>query len=173
MYERPEITVSQKAKLAAYLDEVCSSHMHKMYVAIAGTILFLIPGIIVLAEFIIGADKGFDASYFRENGYFLAWIVSVGALVYLFLTGYQRKFGKNSLVNRVRRGEYTCEYIIIAQISDIQGKPPYLLLDTLGNQYVVPNYLECKQMRIGMRAVGLYVDDICLAMLDPALIPQM
>lgn len=164
MYERPEITETQKQKLIEYLDEARSKHMHMMYIAIAGTVLFFIPGIGVLGELLSPNDTLFVMP--RSSIYFAVWIICVIMLAVLFLTGYQKKFGSHAPISCIKRGEYTCEYAEIAQLSDIQGRPPYLMTDMLGNQYVVPVYLECKQMRIGMRVIGVYAGNERFAMMD-------
>lgn len=171
MYERPEITENQKQKLIEYLDEARSKHMHLMYIAIAGSVLLFIPGMGMLAAVVSPNAAGFYA--YRGTAVFAVWLICVIGLVVLFLTGYQKKFGSRAPISCIKRGEFTCEYAEIAQLSDIQGRPPYLMTDILGTQYVVPNYLECKQMRIGMRVIGIYAGEYRFAMMDPVLMQEI
>lgn len=139
------ITEQQYQKLLQYLDESRSKHMTLMYICIGGTVLDFLPGITMFS--------GFGNVYVTLAGFL--WICCVIGLIVLFLTGYQKHFGGNSSYSCVKRRAYSCAPITISTVSGSEGRPPYLLNDSLGLQYVSPVYMEFRKFRAGSNAIGL------------------
>lgn len=160
MNNQANITEQQLQKIIEYLDEARSKHMHLLYVCIAGAVLFLLPGLMLL-----GGYGGNRYSYLAG----IAWVLCVVGGIVLFLTGNQKKFGKGAPIERMKQRNFSCEYITVSQLSDSMGKPPYLVSDSLGKQYICPIYLEFKQLRRGGNAIGIYLTDgTCFAVHDTA-----
>ena len=156
---RAGLTETQFQHIIEYLEEERSKHMQKLYVSVGGSILLAIPGFVTLSSLQYAKKVGMTghAGNRFSDAAFLAWLVCVGATIVLFLTGYQKKFGKMALINRFKREEFTCEYITVGGISGSEGRPPYLMRDTNGVDYYVPVYLEFKQMKPGASAIGIYM----------------
>lgn len=160
MNNQANITEQQCQKVIEYLDEARSKHMHLLYVCVAGSILLLIPGLMVLGGY-GGSRESVLAGY--------AWFLCVGGAIVLFLTGYQKKFGSRAPIAQMKQRNFSCERIQIAQLSGSEGRPPYLATDSLGKQYVCPIYLEFKQLRQGGDAIGIYLmDGTCFVVHDTA-----
>lgn len=158
MNNQANITEQQREKIVEYLDEARSKHMHLLYVCVAGSVLFLLPGLMLLGGY--GGNR-----YSVAAG--AAWFLCIIGTVVLFLTGYQKKFGKAAPIEQMKQHNFSCERITIAQLSDSMGKPPYLISDSLGKQYVCPIYLEFKQLQRGGNAIGIYLPDgTCFAVHD-------
>ena len=174
MNTTPMIQENQRQKLIQYLSEARSKYMYLLYIAAGGSILFLLPALQSISVMQVTRDLLPEGYASRGSTYLYIWILFVIIFAALFLMGFQRKFGKNAPINCIRRNDFTCEYVTVSQLSDIQGRPPYLMTDTLGTQFVVPVFLECKQMRIGMQVIGIYAaDGSRFAMLDPANMPEI
>lgn len=141
-----QITPVQKQKLIEYLEEKRSKHMNLMYICIAGSVLLFLPGLSLFAS-------NYGNIYSNLAG--CLWIVCVVGLVILLLTGYQKHFGGNSAISCAKRGAYSCAPITVGTVSGNEGRPPYLLSDSMGNQYICPVYMEFKYMRTGSTAVGV------------------
>lgn len=150
MNERITITEEQYRKLLEYLDEVRSKHMNKLYLCIAGSVLLAVPGLMLLFGY--GGGR-----YVALAG--LGWIGSLAGTVILLVTGYQKVFGSNAPITHFKQRNYSCGKITISQLSDSAGRPPYLVSDTLGKQYVCPVFLEFKAMRRGGTATSVILPD--------------
>ncbi|MBR4201173.1 MAG: hypothetical protein IKQ91_07860 [Oscillospiraceae bacterium] len=148
MSEQISITPQQHQKIIEYLDEARSKHMHLLYICIAGSVLLALPGLMLLGGY--GGNR-----YSLLAG--IGWFVSIVGTVILLLTGYQRVFGSNAPINQFKQHNYSCERITVSQLSGSEGRPPYLVTDSLGKQYVCPVYLEMKAMRQGGTAIGIYL----------------
>ena len=142
-----QITSQQQQKLVEYLDEARSKHMHLIYICIAGAVLLFLPGLSLLTA------GEFSNLYVSVAGFF--WIVSIIGLVILLLTGYQKYFGGNSAISCAKRGAYSCAPITVSSVSGSEGRPPYLLNDSAGNQYICPVYIEFKYLHAGSMAIGV------------------
>lgn len=160
MNNRVTITELQYQKALQYLDDARSKHLHLMYISVGGSVLLASPGLMLLGG--IPGDR-----YMTLAG--MMWFACLIGTVILFLTGYQRKFGRNSTYAQFKERHYSCEMITIDQLSGSEGRPPYLVTDQLGKQYICPVYLEFKQLRQGGNAIGIYLmDGTCLVMHDTA-----
>ena len=140
-----QITAHQQQKLVEYLDEARSKHMHMLYICVAGSVLLLLPGLSLFT--------GFGNMYSNLAG--VLWILSVIGLVILLVTGYQKYFGGNCAYSCAKRGAYSCGEITVSTVSGSEGRPPYLLNDAAGNQYICPVYMEFKTMHAGCTAIGV------------------
>ncbi|MBR3045909.1 MAG: hypothetical protein IKI45_15680 [Oscillospiraceae bacterium] len=143
------ITENQKRKILEYLDDARSKHLHMLYLCIAGDVLLFLPGIAIFS--------GFANRYVTLAG--ALWFICLIGTAILLLTGWNRVFGSNSAYARMQRNEYSCEYITVSTTSDSAGRPPYLLNDSLGQQYVCPIFVEFKLLHAGSRAIGIYLND--------------
>lgn len=160
MEQKATITEQQRQKIIEYLDEARSKHMHLLYICIAGSVLLALPGLMLLGGY--GGNR-----YSMAAG--LLWYVCLAGLVVLFLTGWKKKFGPQASISQLKQNNYSCQLIAVSQLSGSEGRPPYLVTDSLGKQYVCPVYLEFKQLRQGGTAVGIYLPDgTCLAVHNTA-----
>lgn len=139
------ITEQQHQKLVQYLDDARGKHMNLMYLCIAGSVLLFLPGVTLLT--------GFGNVYVTLAG--VGWFCCIIGLVILFLTGYQKHFGSNSAYSCAKRRAYSCSSITVSTVSGSEGRPPYLLNDTLGMQYISPVYMEFKKFHAGGTAIGV------------------
>lgn len=154
------ITEQQYQKVLQYLDEARSKHMHLMYLSVGGSVLLALPGLMLL--------RGIPGSMYETLAGML-WFVCLIGTVILVLTGYQKKFGSNAPISMFKQRNFSCESITVSQLSGSEGRPPYLVHDSLGKQYICPVYLEFKQLRQGGKAIGIYLPDgTCLAVHDTA-----
>ncbi len=139
------ITEQQHQKLIQYLEDARGKHMNLLYISIAGSVLLFFPGMSLLS--------GFGNLYSTLAG--VLWIVCVIGLVVLLATGYQKYFGGNSAYACAKRRAYSCAAITVGNVSGSEGRPPYLLNDAMGNQYISPIYMEFKTFRSGGSAIGV------------------
>ena len=159
MTQKANITEEQYQKITEFLDDLRSKHLHKLYVSIAGSVLLALPGFATLASLQFSEKVGIKTHFgniFSDLAFFV-WLFSLGAMIVLLLTGYQKTFGPQALINRFKRMEYTCAYITVGQLSGSEGRPPYLMKDAGGTDYYVPLYLDFKQMKPGGPAIGIYM----------------
>lgn len=150
MNEKARITNHQKEQIVQYLDEARSKHMHLLYIAIGGGVLCAVPGIMLL--------NGFSGNFYSSIAGLFWYICLIGGAV-LFFTGYNKKFGPKSPYSMVKSGNYTCELITVSQKSGSEGRPPYLVSDQRGRQFICPVYLEFKHIQVGQQAVGVELID--------------
>ncbi len=139
------ITEQQHQKLLQYLDEARGKFMNMLYICIGGSVLLCLPGLTLF--------NGFGTRYSRMAG--ILWYVALIGLIVLLVTGYPKYLGSNSAYACAKRRAYFCTPITISNVSGSEGRPPYLLNDTMGNQYVCPVYLEFKSFRSGGGAIGV------------------
>lgn len=158
---KANITEDQYNKLIAYLEDARGRHMNMLYASIAGSVILTVPGLIVLGSIQYNRNLGMTgyAGNRSTDFVFILWLFCLAATVVLFLTGFQRKFGSQCPLSRVKRREFTCENITVGQLSTSEGKPPYLMMDSLGTSYVCPIFLEYKQLKTGMPAIGIFLAD--------------
>ena len=156
---KASITEEQYEKIHAFLDELRSKHLHKMYISIGGSILLTIPGLITLSSIQYSEKIGMEghAGNRFSDAAFLLWLLCLGATVVLFLTGYLKQFGSQAVVNRFKRREFSCTYVRVGQMSGSEGRPPYLMKDAGGTDYYVPLYLDFKRMKPGETAIGIFM----------------
>ena len=147
MNTQVNLTESQYQHLLEALDEERSKFMNLLYFSVGGSILLLIPGIMVVT----GRGGGI---YVSIAG--VLWLLCVVMAVVLLITGYQKKFGSNCPHSQLKNRNYTCERIHVASKSGAEGRPPYLLTDVMGNQFVCPIYMEFKYIRQGGSAIGVF-----------------
>lgn len=146
---KASITDEQHRKILEYLDEARSKHMNMLYLCIAGDVLLLLPGVTLF--------KGYGNIYSMLAG--ALWYFCLIGTAILLLTGWNKKIGSNSAYARMQRREYSCEYITVSTTSDSAGRPPYLLNDARGQQYICPIFMEFKLLHAGSRAVGVCLND--------------
>ena len=148
MSQQITITPQQHQKILEYLDEARSKHMNMLYVCIAGSVLLALPGLMLLGGY--GGNR-----YSLLAG--VAWFGCLIGTLLLVITGYQKVFGANAPINLIKQHNYSCGKITVSQCSGSEGRPPYLVTDALGKQYICPIYLEFKALRPGGTAVAVYL----------------
>lgn len=159
MTRRAELREDQYQRIIEFLDEQRSKFMHRLYVSIGGTVLLAIPGLVTLSNMAYSKNVGMSAhagNRYSDAAFYL-WVICAVATVILLITGYQSKFGSRALINRFKRREFTCEFVTVGQLSGGDGRPPYLMKDTLGTDYYVPVFLDYKQMKPGLTAIAVYM----------------
>ncbi|MCQ2407496.1 MAG: hypothetical protein MJ065_03080 [Oscillospiraceae bacterium] len=148
MTTQVNLTESQYQHLLAALDEERSKFMNLLYISAGGSILLLLPGIMSLS----GRGGGL---YVSAAG--ALWLICAIMTAVLLITGYQKKFGSNCPYSQLKNRNYTCELIQVTAKSGAEGRPPYLLTDVMGNQFVCPIYMEFKYIQPGGNAIGVFL----------------
>ena len=159
MTHKAELREDQYQRIIEFLDEQRSKFMHKLYISIGGPVLLAVPGIITLSNMAYSKRVGMSGHVGNRtsDAAFYVWVICVVATVILFITGYQSKFGPRALINRFKRREFSCEFVTVGQLSGGEGRPPYLMKDSLGTDYYVPVFLDYKQLKIGGPAIAVYM----------------
>lgn len=147
MNTQVNLTEDQYRHLLDALEDERGKFMNLLYFSIGGSILLFLPGIMTVT----GRGSGI---YVQAAG--VLWALCVVMAVVLFIMGYQKKFGSNCPHSQLKNRNYTCELIKVASKSGSEGRPPYLLTDVMGNQFVCPIYLEFKYIQVGGNAIGVF-----------------
>ena len=156
---KANLTEDQFNKIINFMEEARAKHMQKLYVSVGGSILLAIPGLITLSSIQSSKAAGLSGHFGNlwSDAAFVLWLICLGATVVFFLTGYQKQFGSQCQLNRFKRHEFSCEHITVGELSGSEGKPPYLMKDSFGSDYICPVYLEFKQLKVGGPAIGVYL----------------
>ncbi|MBP0967372.1 MAG: hypothetical protein J5722_07045 [Oscillospiraceae bacterium] len=159
MTRKAELREDQYQRIIEFLDEQRSKFMHKLYISIGGSVLLAVPGMVTLSNIQYSKAVGMDghAGNRSSDAAFYLWVICVIVTIVLLLTGFQNKFGARALINRFKRREFTCEFVTVGQLSGGEGRPPYLMKDSLGTDYYVPVFLDYKQLKPGGPAIGIYM----------------
>ena len=159
MTRKAELRGDQYERIIEFLDEQRSKFMHRLYISMGGTVLLAVPGIMTLSNMAYAKKVGMSshAGNRASDAAFYVWVICVVATIILLITGYQSKFGTRALINRFKRREFSCEFVTVGQLSGGEGRPPYLMKDSLGTDYYVPVFLDYKQLKIGGPAIAVYM----------------
>lgn len=142
------LTDKQKKIIMRYIQERRYQHMLMIYTNLLLS-AFLILYIIWIKIFTSPAEYIPDIERHEPAEAIGGLVISIFWLIWLFVTGIGKKFGKNSDYDCLKRDNYQLDFHKFSHKHPDPGKYPYYLDDIYGNTYQCPVFLDYRNAEKG------------------------
>ncbi len=155
MYTDREFQLPEERRIALLnrVEEQRSVFMISFYVNGGGAVLLTIPAVWDLFQLMDRVTSR------REGSIFILWIILIVAFVILFCKGFRKTFGRSSDYDCIRRKAFFCGPFTVCQKEPELKKPPYYLLDEMGNRYACLRFLDYKHCAVKEQMLGVYLEN--------------
>lgn len=144
------LSEEQYEKTRKFIEEQRSTFMVSYYAAIGGAVLLLIPAALDLL------NMQMDSTPTRGTGSILfLWGICLLQIVGFLLIGLGRIFGPGSDYDRIRCGDYGCQYFTVRSKDPDKNKHPYFVTDATGCDYMCVSFLDYKYAAPGSEMIGI------------------